>query len=380
MTMSELDPLHFLTLVRKSGVLDEQRLNDYLAQTVVPTDPNRLAEQMVRDSLLTAFQAEKLLLGRWRGFTIGKYKVLERLGSGGMGNVYLCEHKFMHHRVAVKVLANVNAADPALVERFYREARAAALEHPNIVHAHDVDQDNDLHFLVMDYVDGSNLQSVVQQRGPLEVRRAANYVWQAALGMQHAHEAGLVHRDIKPSNLLVDRSGTVKVADLGLARFATEEGQVLTEGVMLGSVDYLAPEQALDSHGVDIRADVYGLGATFYFLLTGVPPFAEAKNAPRKLIAKQTQAPRPVRTLRPAVPHDLAAVVEKMMARDPADRYATPAEVAAALEPWTGGSILPPPESEMPRLSPAARGTSAGTGHALTLPSVATPTPLPTQK
>src|SRR5947209_7034415 len=213
----------FLDLVRRSKVVDEKRLAPYLerlrAAGPLPATPPMLAGLMVRDGILTHFQAEQFLLGKWRRFNIGKYKVLERLGSGGMGSVYLCEHTLMRRRVAVKVLPTAKAEDPAALERFYREARAvAALDHPNIVRAYDIDQDEKLHFLVMEHVDGASLQDIVKKSGPLDPLRAAHYVYQAALGLQHAHEsAGIVHRDVKPGNILVDRTGVVKVLDMGLA-------------------------------------------------------------------------------------------------------------------------------------------------------------------
>ncbi len=254
----------------------------------------------MRDGLLTTFQAEQFLQGKWRRFTIGKYKVLERLGSGGMGSVYLCEHKLMRRRVAVKVLPSAKAEDTSSLERFYREARAvAALDHPNIVRAYDIDQDDKLHFLVMEHVDGCSLQEIIKKTGPMDVLRACHYIRQAALGLQHAHEtAGLVHRDIKPGNILVDRNGIVKILDMGLARFFHDEDDMLTkkfEENVLGTADYLAPEQALDSHSVDIRADIYSLGATFYFCLTGRTPFAEGTVA-QKLIWHQTRQPKPLRS------------------------------------------------------------------------------------
>src|SRR6516225_8651709 len=178
----------FLDLVHKSSVADEKRLSPYLdklrAAGPVPADPAALAAVLVRDGLLTHFQAEQLLQGKWRRFTIGKYKVLERLGAGGMGSVYLCEHKLMRRRVAVKVLPTAKAADASSLERFYREARAAAaLDHPNIVHAYDIDQDETLHFIVMEYVDGASFQDIVKKSGPLDPVRAAHYVQQAALGL-----------------------------------------------------------------------------------------------------------------------------------------------------------------------------------------------------
>ena len=199
----------------------------------LPEDLGKAAGLLVRDGVLTHFQAEQFLQGKWRRFTIGKYKVLERLGSGGMGSVYLCEHKFMRRRVAVKVLPTAKAEDPSSLERFYREARAvAALDHPNIVRAYDIDQDDKLHFLVMEYVDGASLQEIVKQPARWRSARAAHYIRQAALGLQHAHEAaGLVHRDIKPGNILVDRNGIVKVLDMGLARFFHDEDDSLTQEV-----------------------------------------------------------------------------------------------------------------------------------------------------
>jgi eukaryotic-like serine/threonine-protein kinase len=367
----------FIDLVRKSGVIDEKRLDATLdklrAAGPLPPEPPRLAGVLVAEGLLTHFQAKQFLDGKWRGFSIGKYKVLERLGSGGMGSVYLCEHKLMRRRVAVKVLPTAKAEDPAALERFQREARAvAALDHPNIVRAYDIDQFEKLHFLVMEYVDGSSLQEIVKKAGPLDVTRAAHYIRQSALGLQHAHETALlVHRDIKPANILVDRSGIVKVLDMGLARFFNDEEDILTKKYdesVLGTADYLAPEQALDSHSVDIRADIYSLGATFYFCLTGRTPFHEGTVA-QKLIWHQTRQPKPIRSLRPEVDEGLVGIIDRMMAKRPQDRYQTPLAVVEALAPWTQTTIPPPPETEMPQLSPAARGSSGGTGSDAALPT-----------
>src|SRR5947207_3003460 len=218
-----------IDLAKKSGVVDDKRLDAAVAKLraagTPPKEPGKLAGILVRDGILTHFQAEQFLQGRWRRFTIGKYKVMERLGQGGMGSVYLCEHKFMRRRAAVKVLPTAKAEDPSALDRFYREARVvAALDHPNIVRAYDIDQEDKLHFLVMEYVDGASLQEIVKRNGPLTPIRAAHYIRQSAFGLQHAHEtAGIVHRDIKPGNILVDRGGTVKVLDMGLARFFHDE-------------------------------------------------------------------------------------------------------------------------------------------------------------
>jgi serine/threonine protein kinase len=321
--------------------------------------PANMAALLIHDGVLTDFQSEQISQGKWRRFTIGRYKVLERLGVGRVGSIYLCEHERAHRRVAIKVLPTALAGDPASLERFYREARAlAALDHPNIVRAYDIDQDDGLHFLVMEYVDGSSLQYITEKCGPMPVLRAAHYVRQAALGLQHAHEsAGIVHRDIKPSDILVDRGGCVKIIDMGLARFPSDEDAVLPtryDEIVLGTPDYMAPEQALAPHRVDIRADIYSLGATFYFCLTRYTPFPESTVA-QKLIWLQTRQPEPVSQLRPNVPQALAALIERMMAKDPAQRPQTPRVVADALAPYTAEPIGPPPEDEMPRLSPAAQ-------------------------
>jgi serine/threonine protein kinase len=301
-----------------------------------------------------------------------------------MGSVFLCEHKLMRRRVAVKVLPTAKAEDPSSLERFYREARAvAALDHPNIVRAYDIDQDDNLHFLVMEYVDGSSLQEICKKVGPLDVLRACQYMYQSATGLQHAHEtAGLVHRDIKPGNILVDRNGVVKILDMGLARFFHDDEDILTKKYdenVLGTADYLAPEQAIDSHGVDIRADVYSLGATFYYCLTGKTPFSEGTVA-QKLIWHQTRQPKPIRNIRPEVPASVVAVVDKMMAKEAGQRYQTPSELMEALQPWMQTPIPPPPAEEMPRLCAAATGGPPMPAEATASPqpvSVGMPSPSP---
>ncbi len=370
-----------LGLVRKSNLLTNERLDTFLAQAAgtVPTEPSALADRLVQAGLVTNFQAEQFLLGKWRGFTLGKYRVLERLGFGGTGTVYLCEHQVVRRRVAVKVLPVSKADNPAALGRFYREARAAGvLDHPNLVKAHDIDEENGLHFLVMEYVDGTSLQEIIARFGPLSIERAAHYTRQAALGLQAAHEGGLIHRDIKPANILLDRQGVVRVLDLGLARFFCDEDDPLTlkydEKNVLGTADYVAPEQALNSHEVDIRADIYSLGATCYFLLAGQPPFPGGKAA-QKLIWHQVRTPTPVRQLRHEVPAELSAVVDRMLAKDPRQRYQTPAEVVEALAPWTAAPIPPPASGEMPRLSPAARGLTPDPDS--TGPKTPTPRPGP---
>jgi serine/threonine protein kinase len=352
-----------LKLIRKSGMIDEPRLDAYMEKLrlagPLTTDVRKLAGTMVRDALLTYFQAEQFMLGKWRGFTIGKYKLLERIGFGGMGQVFLCEHMYMRRRVAIKVLPPAKAEEPAALGRFYREARAAAaLDHPNIVRTHDIDQDGNLHFLVMEYVDGSSLLEIVKKKGQTAIDRACHYVWQACQGLDHAYRVGVIHRDIKPGNILVDRFGIAKILDMGLARFYHSDDDMLTkkydEKSVLGTADYVAPEQTINSHDVDVRADIYSLGATFYFLLAGHPPFPEG-TVSQKLIAHQTKRPEPIQRIRADVPQQLAAVVERMMSKSIDERFQTPGEVYDALKPFVQGQIILPPEDEMPVLSPAAR-------------------------
>ncbi len=354
-------------MLQKSNLVEETRFRACVerlrAAGPLPADPSKLAGLLVRDAVITFFQAEQLLQGKYKRFSLGKYKVLEKLGAGGMGTVFLCEHTLMRCRRAVKVLPVPKSEDRASLERFRREGRAAgALDHPNIVRAYDIDQDDNLHFLVMEWVDGTNLQDLVKKFGPLDPVRAAHYVYAAAAGLQYAHERGLIHRDIKPGNVLIDRSGVVKILDLGLARITHDTDDQLTrqnDENVLGTADYLAPEQALDSHTVDIRADIYSLGATFYFLLSGSPPFPEGSVA-QKLIWHQNRVPRPLKALRPDAPDELVAVIDKMMAKDQDKRYQTPAEVLQALAGWVLTPIPPPAERELPALSPAVAGGQGG--------------------
>jgi eukaryotic-like serine/threonine-protein kinase len=353
----------FLDTLRKSQLVEASRLQTFLKQqeedeTPLPAEPRAMAVLLVREGLITRWQAQQLLLGKSRGFVInGKYRLLEMLGSGGMGTVYLCEHVMLRRVVALKALPlDKGARNASAVDRFYREGQAvAALNHPNIVRCHDLDRENKLHFIVMEYVDGSSLNDIVKNHGPMTVQRAAHYIAQAAEGLQHAHEAGWVHRDIKPGNLLLDRAGVVKVLDMGLARLQDDRNGSVTqqynEHSVLGTADFVAPEQALNSHDVDIRADIYSLGATFYFLLAGRPPFPHSTIA-QKLLAHQMHDPDPLDQLRPDVPEEMEAVIATMMAKDRDERYQTPEEVMEALQPWTETPIPTPPEQEMPRHTP----------------------------
>ncbi len=359
----------FLGLLTRSGLFSpndlKSRLEQLRSQGRLPAAAPALAQVLVEEGMLTPFQAGQLLAGKSKGFKLGsKYKLLDRLGTGGMAAVFLCEHVIMHRLVALKVLPPEQAESQAALDRFHREARAAAqLNHPNIVRAHDVDHDGKLHFLVMEFVDGNTLEQIVRQGGPLSLERACHYIRQAALGLQHAHESGLVHRDIKPANLLLNRDGVVLVLDMGLARFFHDSEDNLTRDLgaqsVLGTAAYMAPEQAIDSTGVDIRADLYSLGGTFYFLLTGESPFAGASNA-QKLLMHQMKPATRIRTIRPEIPQEIDDLIAKLLEKDPAQRLQQPIELAEALLPWTQTPIAPPDEAEMPAWPPAVRALMRG--------------------
>jgi serine/threonine protein kinase len=361
----------YVELIGKTGLFPEETLTNALTEIQNKPNPPQTIDQFIataiRRGLITVFQSKQIRLGRYKKFVLnGKYRILELIGTGGMGAVYLCEHKFMRRLVAVKILPADKYDDPSNLERFVREARAvAALNHPNIVRAYDIDKAEGMHFLVMEYVDGSSLQEIVARFGPLDPLRAANCIAQGAVGLQHAGDRGLVHRDIKPGNLLVDRTGVVKLLDLGLARFfEPERDDKLTEKYdekcVLGTADYLAPEQAV-SNNVDVRADIYGLGGTLYFLLTGKSPVPDG-NVTQKLLFHQKMEPVPVTEFRKDVPPGLLDVLTKMMRKNPADRYQTPIEVAEALAPWAEKFDAVPAEFEMPDLCPAV---TALVGHSL---------------
>ncbi len=332
----------FLDLVRRSCLVEPDQLDRLLAQLNQQepekvSDPEFVCDHLIEAGLLTRWQCDRLREGRYKGFFLKKYKLLDHIGSGGMSHVYLAEHVLMRRRVAIKVLPKQRVKDTSYLSRFQREAlAAAALDHPNIVRAYDIDNDGQNHFFVMEYIEGQDLQALVRSKGPLDYAVAADYIRQAANGLEHAHSAGLIHRDIKPANLLVDKANVVKVLDLGLARFSEDDHASLTlkyDETVLGTADYLAPEQARDSHGVDARADVYGLGCSLYFLLTGHPPFTEG-TLPQRLMQHQNAPPPSIYKDRPDAPEDLVAICLKMMAKKPADRQQTAAEVAQDLVGW----------------------------------------------
>ena len=354
-----------LDLVRKSELVEDDVLDNFLTRSgPLPQTAPDTATRLVQDGIITPFQAKLILQGKYRGFRIGPYKILDQLGVGGMGQVFLAEHTAMRRKVALKVLPPKLAADRAGVERFHREARAvAALDHPNIVRAHDVNNERGTYYLVLEYVEGQNLETRLQQAGGvLPWGEAVGYVVQAAAGLQHAHEKGLVHRDIKPANILVDKEGVVKVLDMGLARFFEDQTDKLTKnldgGAVMGTADYVAPEQLLDSSGTDHRADIYSLGATLYHLLTGRPPFEGSTTA--KLVAHQLKTATPAHEVNEDVPEDLSDIVENMMAKDPDQRYQVMAEVVRDLLPYAAEGPTSGASGAMPVLALAAAARSTG--------------------
>jgi urea transport system substrate-binding protein len=286
-----------------------------------------------------------------------RYKVLELLDVGGMGAVYKAEHRLLERLVVLKVIRQDVLNKPEQVQRFLREAKlAATLMHPNIVTVYEAEQVGDAYFLVMEYLAGTDLSRLVKKTGPLAVADACEWARQAATGLQYIHERGLVHRDIKPSNLFLVDQRRVKILDLGLAVLRNESSpqKGLTEkGQILGTLDYMAPEQWEDSRAVDIRADIYSLGCTLYHLLAGKPPFGgDEYPTLMKQMWAHAQAPLPpLREHRPEVPPGVVTVIERMLAKKPDDRFAAPAEVAASLEPYA--AMIPGHDSSLFRSRPS---------------------------
>ena len=291
-----------------------------------------------------------------------QYQVLRELGRGGMGVVYLAKNKLMDRLEVLKVVNGTLLDHPGAVERFLREIRSAAkLNHANVVTAYSAVQNGQLLAFAMEYVEGQDLGTLVKSQGPLPVPHACFYVQQAAYGLQHAFEKQMVHRDIKPQNLILAREGkkhVVKVLDFGLAKVMREKSEdtgLTGEGQMLGTPDYIAPEQSLDAAKADIRADIYSLGCTLYYLLSGAAPFS-ANSLAGILLAHQLDEAKPLNLVRPEVPKELAAVVRKMMAKSPDKRYQTPLEVVQALNPFVKQAALPKTSPELSTGTPKAAG------------------------
>ncbi len=341
--MTQITSDRIFELIEKSRLVESAVLSAQLELVrqrhdgVLPEDPVLVCKELEEAGIITRWQCEKILQGKYKGFFLGNHKLLGHLGSGGMSSVYLAEHMVMKHKRAIKVLPKSKLGNNSYLERFQREAKAiASLNHPNIVRAFDIDNEKDTHYLVMEYVDGADLQTLVRKHGPLPFAVAADYIAQSARGLHHAHEAGLIHRDVKPANILVNKKGVVKVLDLGLALFSEETDPSLTmeyNDKVLGTADYLPPEQAINSHKIDSRADMYGLGCTLYFLLTGHAPFPDG-SIPSRIIRHQNSMPPDIRKDRADCPGELDGVCVKMMQKDPRYRYANCLQVAEILEAW----------------------------------------------
>jgi serine/threonine protein kinase len=332
----------YQTLLVESGLLsrdDVRRFLDDLPTESTPSDAQGLAKALVKAEKLTKFQATAVYQGQVKDLVLGEYEVLDKLGQGGMGVVLLARHRRMDRLAAVKVLPISTMKSPTAVDRFYREAKAAArLSHANIVSAYDASEKDGTHYLVMEFVDGEDLAQVSKQRGPLPVEQAVECMIQAARGLQYAHDQGVIHRDIKPANLLVDRNGTVKILDMGLARInsladaePTEQDRLTQSGQVMGTCDYMAPEQAEDTHGADHRADIYALGCSLYRLLTGEAPY-QGDSLIKILMAHRDDVIPSLRDKRPDVSEELDSVFQKMVAKQAGDRYQSMTEVIAALE------------------------------------------------
>jgi formylglycine-generating enzyme required for sulfatase activity/serine/threonine protein kinase len=337
--------------LRAHGLLSPGQLDlaDELAATFAEAEA--LGGDLVRRGWLTRYQAAELSKGRGDGLVVGPYHLLEPLAKGGMGQVFRARDPVLGRAAALKVILPEQLGDEQAVQRLLREARAAAsLSHPNVVTIYGAGQAGERFYLAMELLPGCNLGEYLKQRqGQLPVREACDYIRQAALALQHAHERGLVHRDIKPANLLRTEGGQIKVLDLGLA-LVLGATTLTVQGEAYGTPDYVAPEQVSNAHTVDIRADIYSLGCTLYHCLAGHVPFAHVAAIPLlRMNARLIEDVPPVEQHRPDVPAELAAVVRRMLAIRAEDRYQTPAEVATALEPFTAeGSIAisPPRRSQ----------------------------------
>ncbi len=334
----------FVALLRKSGLAEVSKIDEVVASFDNLDSPvtDKVTNAFLDAKLITTWHLKQLLKGKHRGFFLERYKLLNELGKGGMSSVYLAEHTSMHLPVAIKVLPVKRVSEKSYLERFQREAKASfRLRHDNIAGATNFDHQGDLWYIVLDYIEGEDLHQKVKRTGPLPVRDAVEYIRQAACGLQYAHEEGLVHRDVKPANLMLDTKGTVKILDLGLALDGDddEEGGLTKahDEKVLGTADYLAPEQSKNSHSADPRSDIYALGCTLYYLIVGRAPFARGSVIERIKAHWNEPAPNPLDELEKP-PADLdSALIDlyfRMMEKHPDARPQTAGEVSEQLNAW----------------------------------------------
>lgn len=347
----------FVSNVLASRLVTQEHLAQCQASLDDPSDDRKLTEAMVRRGLLTRWQAGLLQEGRTQGFFLEHYKILEPLGSGGMGQIFRALDAKTGWHVAVKVLPK-KSANADSIRRFRREGQAALrVQHPHIVHTFHLGQQGDTFFLAMELVVGSDLSKHIARQGKLSVPETARIGYQVSLALEHARLQGIIHRDVKPSNILLTLKGHVKLIDLGLAKFFGTGEEPVTDltrsGAVLGTIDYMAPEQAEDARRADTRSDIYSLGCTLYKCLTGRTPFQEGTHV-QKIISHRQEPPEPIRLWNPEVPAELANLIgQKMLAKSRADRFQTPIEVAAALAPWAkldtaAGELTPLPGTSEP--------------------------------
>ncbi len=337
--MPVVTSIDLLAALSQNRVLDARHLEQVVPLAARFPNPREMATEMVRTGQLTEWQAGRVLLGRAAELVLDQYVLLDLLGQGGMGEVYKARQVRMQRLVALKVIRKESLASSTALGRFQREAMSAArLSHPNIVIVHDANEINGIPFLVMEFIEGTDLARLVKERGPLPAEYASDYIRQAALGLQHVHERGLIHRDVKPANLMLTALGLVKVMDLGLVRETYQDGpnagtDLTNTGAVMGTPAFLSPEQALDAKRVDIRSDIYSLGCTFHYLLTARPPFV-GESMTEILLKHHMSEPPAIESMRADMPSGLGDVLRKMLAKKADQRYATPGEAADALEPF----------------------------------------------
>ncbi len=362
----------FLATMERSGILSEtglQEVRDCLVQDRQLQDSSVLAERLVKQGRLTEFQARRLLVGKAKSLVFGRYLLLDRLGIGAMGRVFKARHRLMDRLVALKVVLPVCASSKHSVSRFFREMRiVGVLDHPNVVRAFDADQHEDSPYIVMEYLEGEDLEKVLRRRGMLPPQEVIDCMIQVAWGLAHAHEKGVVHRDIKPTNLFLDNTGVVKVLDLGLGAFVgvSNEGasaQDTDEGFVVGTCDYMSPEQ-LNGQAVDARTDQFSLGCTMYRLLTGEFAFPGMTKMDR-MVKRVQDRHVPITDVRKDLPVPLVAVIDRLLSPRPEDRFSSAAEVAEELE-----MLLPAADrrKRVTRTSPGSQQLRTSTSSSLPEP------------